>query len=965
MQIKIAILILFVVSNCFSQNYGTIKDLDKSMGLPSNHIYTVDFDKDHYAWICTNNGVSKFNGSIHKIFNRDNGLPTNDINEIHIDSKNRKWLKGFYDGLYYIENDSVKRIKTNLTIKSFRLFYEHNNKIIFISSNKCYLLDEKNVLSEIKIASKYQFIDFDKLNNHFILNDGNFNEFFYNLSTNKIVKLPSEYRHYIGRIGDYVTYYKSNTILEFVQSRDFKIEDLYVYIDGKFQKPPSYYRSNLKAIRYKGEFDEKHLVYYNVDENKYQVLEQGKINVELSKKVSLIPFPNDKIQRIFIDDDHNFWVGFFDFSMKYIPNDFTKSLNYDFTSIFQEKITSIKFSCQLKNKVYYITYDNTFSCFDLNTKTNKIINKYKESPPNKLFIRNDNLYLSFFDGIEVFKIKADGSLNKIKYYNIPNRVSDFTNVGLVCAHYDNVIYKENDTLTKVNTEIRINRIESTEKCIIVSNEDKIFSYNIATKQVIENSSVKFSSTIYPFNDQILIGTLDGHVFLLNNKLKIVSKLKFINDKVSAIYYDESNQLFYVGISEKLHVIRIQKNQLKLVKIITHNDGLNLSEISSISSNGSHIIIATVQGVSLLEKKIIFNKQKKSIDIDINKIKVDGKIFDYGNAMLFLERDQNSIVFETSIKSFFNNNSNLKKFISLTKDGEDKKWNAVNEDVFSFNNLAPGDYTFSILIDDLNGIRKSKTIEFTINPHFWERQSFKIICTLILLSLIVFIMFYMREKRNKKIRAKVKLNDLELKALKAQMNPHFIFNSLNNIQSTMILKGVEKFNEQMVNFSIFLRKTLDIVNSENITLAEEINYITSYLSVENQRLNPKINLILRIDQEINLNEVKIPVMLLQPIVENAIIHGLSGSKKERNLIIAISIINSLISIEIEDNGIGRNLDNKSNKLKSHTSYATKIVLNRMKLYQELTKKEYTYEIIDLTNEDLKPIGTKVVLKFPLI
>lgn len=168
------------------------------------------------------------------------------------------------------------------------------------------------------------------------------------------------------------------------------------------------------------------------------------------------------------------------------------------------------------------------------------------------------------------------------------------------------------------------------------------------------------------------------------------------------------------------------------------------------------------------------------------------------------------------------------------------------------------------------------------------------------------------------------------------------------------------------FAKLLRSTLDIVNSETIMLKDEIEYINSYVAIENLRMNPQINLTYDIEKNLNLNAKLIPVMFLQPIVENAIVHGLSGIKTERNLKIVIKKIADSLIIEIENNGLARiSSSGNTEKIKNHTSYATKIVVNRIMLYKELTKKDYSFKIIDLVDENSKSLGTKVILKIPII
>ena len=99
----------------FSQEYSSIKNIDSFDGLPTDVVYNVTQDKDGYMWISTDCGVIKYNGSSYKVFSTKDGLPSNDILKTLVDSKNRKWVSGYFSGLYYIENDSVKKIKNSGT----------------------------------------------------------------------------------------------------------------------------------------------------------------------------------------------------------------------------------------------------------------------------------------------------------------------------------------------------------------------------------------------------------------------------------------------------------------------------------------------------------------------------------------------------------------------------------------------------------------------------------------------------------------------------------------------------------------------------------------------------------------------------------------------------------------------------------------------------------------------------------
>jgi two-component system LytT family sensor kinase len=122
-----------------------------------------------------------------------------------------------------------------------------------------------------------------------------------------------------------------------------------------------------------------------------------------------------------------------------------------------------------------------------------------------------------------------------------------------------------------------------------------------------------------------------------------------------------------------------------------------------------------------------------------------------------------------------------------------------------------------------------------------------------------------------------VSNLEAKAYRAQMNPHFIFNALNGMQSAMVLGGEEEFNKYITSFSKLLRNTIEMSSVDKISVVDEVAYITNYVNLQGHRLEEKIDLEFNIDPEIDQNEVYLPCMMLQPIVENSIVHGIVPKK----------------------------------------------------------------------------------------
>ncbi|RLD55116.1 MAG: hypothetical protein DRJ05_13475 [Bacteroidetes bacterium] len=227
----------------------------------------------------------------------------------------------------------------------------------------------------------------------------------------------------------------------------------------------------------------------------------------------------------------------------------------------------------------------------------------------------------------------------------------------------------------------------------------------------------------------------------------------------------------------------------------------------------------------------------------------------------------------------------------------------------------------------------------------------------------------KKKEQKKAKISKQIAELEMKALLAQMNPHFTFNAINSIQNYILDNDVDKALSYLSDFSKIIRQTLENASKEFITLEEEIEYIKRYLSLEQMRFDEQFSQKIKIDPEINLETTQIPPMILQPYIENAIKHGLRHKKAKGKLVLRFSIINSnALLCTIEDNGIGRTASEMINKIiqKDHNGAGMAITKNRIKKLKEVNKSDlYNVEIIDLIAPNQNSIGTRVEIYLPLI
>ena len=221
----------------------------------------------------------------------------------------------------------------------------------------------------------------------------------------------------------------------------------------------------------------------------------------------------------------------------------------------------------------------------------------------------------------------------------------------------------------------------------------------------------------------------------------------------------------------------------------------------------------------------------------------------------------------------------------------------------------------------------------------------------------------------KIKAKYdkEFAEMKISALRNQMNPHFIFNSLNSIKRYIIDNEKENAVYYLNKFSKLIRKILSASMEQEISLSEELETMELYVNIENIRFNNEINFSINIDENLNLNAIKVPSLILQPFLENAIWHGLSLKKEDKVLSITLEKEGaSCLKIDIIDNGIGRkrSAEIKQKKIHKKSSIGIKLTKERLALFSKGFINNYDINFTDLIGENSTPIGTMVSLIIPL-
>lgn len=303
---------------------------------------------------------------------------------------------------------------------------------------------------------------------------------------------------------------------------------------------------------------------------------------------------------------------------------------------------------------------------------------------------------------------------------------------------------------------------------------------------------------------------------------------------------------------------------------------------------------------------------------------------------------------------------------------EKEWhytNYFNRNI-NYSKLSPGKYTFLLKSQMQGGNWKSTPVEYTILivPAWWQTAWFKLLCTLLAAGLIIYLVQlrirFVRKTERQAVAHQKELIELEAKALRAQMNPHFIFNSLNSIKSLINKNENEKAAAYLITFSKLIRTLFQNSDKREINLYEELETCRLYTELEKMRFGKKVNFEFLIDESVDLKEIKVPALILQPFIENAIWHGLVPKECGGTVKVSVQKKNGGVDCTVEDNGIGRELSEqyKTRYEATHQSRGIGLTGSRLELDKLMNNREDLLSITDIIDKDGKPAGTSVLITF---
>ncbi|MCW3071269.1 MAG: signal transduction histidine kinase, LytS [Bacteroidetes bacterium] len=289
-------------------------------------------------------------------------------------------------------------------------------------------------------------------------------------------------------------------------------------------------------------------------------------------------------------------------------------------------------------------------------------------------------------------------------------------------------------------------------------------------------------------------------------------------------------------------------------------------------------------------------------------------------------------------------------------------------IVTLNKLPPGSYTLLIYaaVSPYYLKEKNITIHFTIEPAFWQTSWFILLAVLTALLLLLLLIFIINSRTKKKERQKAEVTRLlaeyKLTALKAQINPHFISNSLSAIQELILDDQSDKAAQYLARFSLLIRYVLKYSDKSIVKLSDELKVIDLNIELETLRFRDDFEIRKEIAEDIDPVRIDVPPLITQPFIENAIWHGLLPLKGKRKpkLLISVSKINEDVLICIEDNGVGRN----PGKSSQSESQGTQLISNRLEnINLMLGTKSAMLKVEDLYDSAGAAAGTKVSIIIP--
>ena len=989
-KIIFKILFLFLFGYAQSQTSLLTKHYTPNDGLASSETYFVKTDSKGFLWIGTDRGLNKFDGKTFTTYTTANGLGTNFVDKIFINPYNQQiWAKCLDKKLYYFENDIFKPYKYNVTLsnilnKSYDeviniFFNESAIEKIYTKRNGILVNGKIDLQKKDSSIHKFLTVSIDADNN---LPYGSFTSKQLLDMNQPLFKICSV--HFKNNMEDFAELTNADGRIQIIKRRN-----------GSNLLAVGNWLFEIKNNKITAEFKYPYSILNLFEDNKnYIWLSINKSNGVYRYAANQFPtatngeilFSNYLVSNITQDNEKNYWISTHDDGLYFLPNLSITQIDIPVNVNKKEIVNSIEsasdgllFAGTNKQNIYWKKNNrwNIFNCKTINFGTNKFeVNSTRSSNCNYLNYDEPSKQLFFampYTGvINMQSLKQEnislGYAFYIKKINETNAIS----VGANSIIIKNSISNEHSSISI--TEERNYSASYFNNQYWIGSESGLFilkkTYNNLKDSLIKflNFTKKTRVTALEkiSNTTLVAGTLGEGVFITNGangKYFKLNDISFPNQNGYNMVNDieVNNDTIFAATQNGIVWFNAMQDKPSL-HYISSKTGIVLNDVKSISFSNNHLYILNqnrIIDIDFLE----YNKGITQTPCYLQKITINDTIsFNSDTTNFILNPTENRIKFNFGAISFKSGTQVYYQY-RLLKNDKDTSWVSTQNDVIEFFTLPPNSYIFQLraVNEDNTPSTIVKQIAFEIKKPYYNNLWF--IASLILGTVVIFfILNAVRIQRIKKQnKLKEKLLEYEQQALAAQINPHFIFNTLNSIQSFILKDDKRQTLKYLSSFSKLMRLSLDNSRAKWVVPQAEIDLITVYLELEALRHSNKFIFELEVADIFKLNDYLIPSMLSQPFIENAIKHGIKNLEKKQGKIkikAELQLPEQNVLITIEDNGIGRE---KAKSLvndlhKNHLSSGVDITINRIRLLSYECNKKYYFEIID------KPYGEGTIVKF---
>lgn len=955
--------VLFFLSTFSQAQTPYYYTLGEENGLPTSEVYQIKQDKFGFVWIGCDAGLFRYDGIRFKQYSyaKENGKS---ISELRFDSKGQLWCQNFTGQIFTVKGDSLALFKDfSKQIRVYPQYCVDHDGNVWTATEKYLEKLSPSGTPLLKLNIKNDSVVWYDIE----VNDKN--EIFatsYQLGLCEIKKNGESYsivnkgmsREARGRL--FVEQLKTGLFLieEVTSGKKYRI---YKSANGKLSKFPDI---ELDGFLYKLYEDFEGSLWLCTSNGAYRMNE---LTGDFMWSNPILK--GDKISSFFQDREGNCWLTSLQNGIHIIPNKEMNVLNE------LNKTSKDKYVSSLTNYTQNELLAGTYS--------GGVYRVFKDTVLGELFktgmpYRNVKKIIPYKNGYFISR----GMFG----YNLINKeieIPALKNIRDFCVLRDTIYYttshatgffpivnnlknKKDSYLQPVVIMQKAGRSVACDTVfsrVFFASNDGVYQYSSNGLKPIEYNGDRISAEKLVFENNLLwiatvnngFITYNGAQSKLEKNINLVIKGKQINT------FKINNGMIWAATESCLNKIDIKNGTAEYYDL---SDGLMSRQINDIAFMNNDIYLATNTGI------IHFKNNTSSINkippqITLFEVRVNNQNVDVATKRT-VHYSNNKINFKFISACF---RARGKFFYKYRLIGLDTNWTVVpatnNEVIYAA--LPAGEFTFEVKAVNEDGIEslKSDVFLFTIEKPFWQEVWFYIVIAASGALLVYLISLAVISNIRKKAQIKNDLVSSQLTAIRAQMNPHFMYNTLNSIQDLILNGDIKNTNYYLSKFSSLMRKILEFSDNEKVVVDEEVEMLQNYLELEKLRFGNDFKFKIEIDKEIDTLKTFIPSLIVQPFVENALKHGLLHKKGDKLILITFGLVHGNLVVTIEDNGVGRK---RSEEIKErgnlgHKSFASSAVQKRLKLLNGNGREWVTAEIIDLFDGG-QATGTKVVLRISI-